>query len=92
MLEIIAIRNNAEEIKQRLAIKNFKELNLIDEALAVDEKRRAIQTKLDENLSKQNVTAKEIGDLFKQGKKEEADKKKTETVELKENSKKFEID
>ncbi len=92
MLEIIAIRNNAEEIKQRLAVKNFKELNLIDEALAADEKRRAIQTKLDENLSKQNVIAKEIGDLFKQGKKEEADKKKTETVELKESSKQFETD
>lgn len=92
MLEIIAIRNNAEEIKQRLAVKNFKELNLIDEALAADEKRRAIQTKLDENLSKQNTIAKEIGDLFKQGKKEEADKKKTETVELKDSSKQFETD
>ena len=92
MLEMIAIRNNAEEIKQRLAVKNFKELNLIDEALSLDEKRRAIQTKLDENLSKQNVIAKEIGDLFKQGKREEADKKKTETVELKESSKQFETD
>lgn len=92
MLEIAAIRNNAEGIKQRLAVKNFKELNLIDEVVAADEKRRAIQTKLDENLAKQNVIAKEIGDLFKQGKKEEADKKKSETVALKEESKQFEID
>jgi seryl-tRNA synthetase len=92
MLEIITIRNNAENVKQRLAVKNFKELNLIDEVVAIDEKRRSIQTKLDENLSRQNAIAKEIGDLFKQGKKDEADAKKAETASLKENSKQFEAD
>lgn len=92
MLEIAAIRNNAQEIKNRLTVKNFKEVNLIDEILAVDEKRRNVQTKLDENLAKQNAIAKEIGDLFKQGKKEEADKKKTETATLKEDSKLFEAE
>ena len=92
MLEIAAIRNNAEGIKDRLAVKNFKELNLVDDVLAADEKRRATQTKLDENLARQNVIAKEIGDLFKQGKKEEADKKKSETALLKEDSKQLEID
>ena len=92
MLEIITIRNNAENVKQRLAVKNFKELNLIDEVVAIDEKRRSIQTKLDENLSRQNAIAKEIGELFKQGKKDEADAKKAETAALKENSKQFEAD
>ncbi len=92
MLEIITIRNNAENVKQRLAVKNFKELNLIDEVVAIDEKRRSIQTKLDENLSRQNAIAKEIGELFKQGKKDEADAKKAETGTLKENSKQFEAD
>ena len=90
MLEIAAIRNNAEEIKQRLVVKNFKEVNLIDEVLTIDGIRRGLQTKLDENLAKQNVIAKEIGDLFKQGKKEEAEKKKSETTALKEESKQFE--
>ena len=90
MLEINAIRNNAEEIKQRLAVKNFKEINLIDDVLIFDENRRSIQTKLDENLARQNAISKEIGDLFKQGKKNEADKKKTETAALKEESKQFE--
>jgi len=63
MLEIIAIRNNAEEIKQRLAVKNFKELNLIDEVLRLDESRRSIQTKLDENPAKQKAIAKENSHL-----------------------------
>ncbi|HLP52822.1 MAG TPA: serine--tRNA ligase [Chitinophagales bacterium] len=90
MLEITAIRNNAEEIKQRLAVKNFKDIVLVDEILVIDEKRRNIQTKLDENLSRQNAIAKEIGELFKQGKKDEADARKAETAKLKEESKLFE--
>ncbi|MFN8321485.1 MAG: serine--tRNA ligase [Chitinophagales bacterium] len=90
MLEITALRNAPQEIKNRLTVKNFKEVNLIDEILTVDEKRRSIQTKLDENLAKQNAIAKEIGDLFKQGKREDADKKKAETASLKEDSKLFE--
>lgn len=87
MLEITNIRNHAELIKQRLAVKNFAELGLVDDVLAADEKRRAIQKKLDDNLAQQNAIAKEIGDLFKQGKKDEADAKKHETATLKESSK-----
>lgn len=90
MLEIPVIRNHSEEIKKRLAVKNFKEINLVDEILSADEKRRSIQTKLDENLSKQNVIAKEVGELFKLGKKDEAEKKKAETSTLKEESKQLE--
>src|SRR5438045_1343044 len=92
MLEIAAIRNNTDEIKKRLAVKNFKEINLIDEVLTCDEQRRSIQTKLDENLSKQNVIAKEIGELFKQGKKDDAESKKAETATLKEESKQLETE
>lgn len=92
MLEIATIRNNAEAVKQRLAVKNFKEMNLIDEVLQIDAQRRATQTKLDENLAKQNAIAKEIGELFKQGKKDDAESKKAETAKLKEDSKQFEAD
>lgn len=87
MLEIAVIRNNAEMVKQRLAVKNFKDIALVDEAVVVDEKRRNIQTQLDDNLAQQNVIAKQIGDLFKQGKRDEADQLKGETAKLKEQSK-----
>ena len=90
MLEIAVIRNNAEEVKKRLAVKNFKDLDLIDEAVVLDEKRRNIQKLLDDNLNKQNIIAKEIGELFKQGKKEDADKRKTDSAGLKEEAKDFE--
>jgi seryl-tRNA synthetase len=92
MLEIATIRNNAEEVKNRLAVKNFKELNLVDEAVTVDAKRRSIQLLLDDNLSKQNVIAKEIGELFKQGKKAEAEGRKNDSAQLKEQSKGLEAE
>jgi seryl-tRNA synthetase len=92
MLEIALIRSNAAFVKERLAIKNFKDIHLVDEVLAVDEKRRSIQKQLDDNLAQQNLIAKEIGDLFKQGKKAEAETKKQETVSLKEESKSLEAE
>lgn len=87
MLEITYLRSHADDVKARLAKKNFAELNLVDEILAADEKRRHIQKQLDDNLAQQNLMAKEIGDLFKQGKKEEAEQKKSKTAALKEESK-----
>jgi len=90
MLEIAIIRNNPEEVKSRLAVKNFKELDLVDEAISVDAKRRSVQLLLDDNLNKQNIIAKEIGDLFKQGKKAEAEGRKNDSALLKEESKDLE--
>lgn len=92
MLEIAVIRSNAEGVKQRLAVKNFKEMHLVDEVLAVDENRRNIQKQLDDNLARQNALAKEIGNLFKQGKKDEAEQRKQETAALKEDSKNLEAE
>ncbi len=92
MLELNLVRNNPDFVKERLSVKNFKDLNLVDEVLAVDEKRRSVQKQLDDNLARQNQIAKEIGDLFKQGKRDEAEGKKAETATLKEESKRLEAD
>lgn len=92
MLEITLLRNNASFVKERLAVKNFKEIELVDEAVAIDEKRRHLQKELDDNLAKQNVIAKEIGELFKKGDKASAEAKKGETATLKEESRKLEAD
>lgn len=87
MLEIGYVRQNPEGVKKQLAVKHFAEVHLIDDLLAIDETRRLTQKNLDDNLAKQNVIAKDIGDLFKQGKKDEADNKKQEVALLKEESK-----
>ncbi len=90
MIEIGTIRTNAAFVKERLAVKHFGEINLVDEILAVDEKRRKIQVQTDEIRAAENNLAKEIGNLYKEGKKEEADKKKEESTALK--SKSAELD
>jgi len=89
MLEINTIRTQTEMVKDGLRKKNFKEIELVDEILKVDEQRKKTQLTLDELRNKENLLAKEIGELFKQGKKEEADKKKEEGGLLKVDSAKL---
>lgn len=80
MLQVAFIRQNTELVKQRLGIRNFKEINLIDEILALDEQRKKLQTEADNNLSKINASSKEIGQLMGKGLKEEAEAKKAEVA------------
>lgn len=86
MLELALIRSNPELVKAGLKKKHFKDMWLVDELLGVDEKRRRVQQSLEEIRNKENVLAKEIGDLFKQGKKEDAEQKKSQAIGLKEDS------
>src|SRR5688572_8656754 len=83
MLPVALIRNNKEEIKQRLAVKNFAELNLVDEILLLDEERKKLQLEFDSNQAKVNSTSKEIGQLMAKGQKEEAEIKKQDVASLK---------
>jgi seryl-tRNA synthetase len=84
MLELIYIRKNPEEVISRLAVKNFDAKPVIDEILAIDEKRRSTQTNLDGVLAQLNKASKEIGELYKAGKKAEADELKASTGKWKE--------
>ncbi len=83
MLELRKLRDDAEAVKAKLAIKNFKDLHLVDDVLKLDEQRRSAQLEVDNLKSESNQLAKQIGQLFKEGKREEADKIKVRTVELK---------
>ena len=86
MLELALIRSNPDLVKAGLKKKHFKDMWLVDELQAVDEKRRKVQQSLEEIRNKENQLAKEIGDLFKQGKKEDAEQKKAQALGLKEES------
>lgn len=83
MLQVSYIRSNKEEVKQRLSVKNFAELNLVDEILSLDEERKKLQLEFDNNQAKVNSTSKEIGQLMAKGQKEEAENKKQEVGVLK---------
>lgn len=88
MLQLQYIKEHTEEIIERLKIKNVQNVEeRIAEIIALDEQRRGLQQKSDAVKAEQNAIAKEIGMLFKQGKREEAEVKKARTAELKETEK-----
>ncbi len=84
MLQLQYIKEHTEEIIERLKIKNVENVEeRIQEIIALDEKRRNLQQRSDSVKAEQNALAKEIGMLFKQGKREEAEAKKAQTTDLK---------
>ena len=87
MLEISFVRNEAAQVVSRLKIKNFDASILVEQIIAVDVRRRNIQKSVDETLAQSNQLAREIGNLYKQGKQSEADLLKSRTSELKNLSK-----
>ncbi|AMD84622.1 seryl-tRNA synthetase [Capnocytophaga haemolytica] len=87
MLQLNTIREEKERVLSGLKKRNFKEINLIDRILELDENRRGTQTLLDEALAKSNSLSKEIGNLFKTGEIAKANALKDQTGELKEQSK-----
>ena len=83
MLVVSAIQENKEKVIQGLKKRNFKQLELVDEVLKVDELRRKTQFELDNLLAESNKLSKEIGQLFQQGKADEANVLKEKTAEQK---------
>jgi len=89
MLQLQALRTNKDQIAKALIKRNFDAELHLDKVLSLDEKRRALQTDLDNILSEGNKLSKEIGMLFKSGKAEEANQIKQKTTQLKEDSKRL---
>jgi seryl-tRNA synthetase len=83
MLQLNYIRENTAEVIERLAVKNFKAADIIQEILLLDMQRRECQKKLDDSLAEANNLAKEIGNFFKAGKQQEANEMKARTADLK---------
>ncbi|MBS4041459.1 MAG: serine--tRNA ligase [Flavobacteriales bacterium] len=87
MLQLTVIRENKEEVIARLSKRNIDAKSLVENVLAIDENKRALQTQLEELLAESNKISKEIGQLMKSGNKEEAEALKNRTTEIKSTSK-----
>ena len=88
MLQVHFLRDNTADAIAGLAKRNNLDAkSRIEEVINLDEQRRKTQAELDGLLSRANVLAKEIGELFKSGKATEANEMKAETAAIKENSK-----
>jgi seryl-tRNA synthetase len=84
MLQVAFIRQNVDFVKERLAVRNFKETGLVDEIVRLDDQRRKLQLESDTTQSKINAFSKEIGMLMGKGQKQDAEAKKQEVAALKE--------
>jgi len=89
MLQVSYIRENREKVLERLSIRHFKQTELVDEIIKIDEERRQVQTSLDNLSAIANASAKQIGELMRSGQKEQAEALKGETANNKEQHKKL---
>lgn len=91
MLTLKYITENTAEVIERLAKKYFDGKEVIEKVVALDGNRKATQVKLDNTLAEINQLSKQVGDLFKQGKADEANQVKAQTANLKEQSKELSV-
>lgn len=85
MLDIKFIRENKELVKQNIKNKfQDEKLPLVDEVVELDEKIRGLKLEGDNLRSNRNSTSALIGQLMREGKKEEAIETKQKVVEINE--------
>ena len=83
MLDLSVVRTQREQVITALKKRGIDASTLVDNALLADEKRRGFQSTLDLKLALANSLAKEIGELYKIGKTQQANNKKEESIALK---------
>ena len=93
MLTIKQITENTDAVIRGLEKKHFKGAKeTIAQVIEVNDKRRNTQNQLDKNLAEVNSLSKTIGQLMKEGKKEEAEVAKARVAEIKESNKTLQAD
>lgn len=84
MLTVRYIKENTQEAIERLAVKNFDAADQLAAVIVADDKRVAIQQRLNDLQSEMNVLSKTIGQLLKEKKTDEANAAKDRTATIKE--------
>ena len=93
MLTLRLITEDTERVIKGLEKKHFKEAReAINQVLETDKLRRETQQTLDNNLAEAKRMAALIGQMMKQGQREEAEKIKAGVAQLKETNKQLEAD
>ena len=83
MLTLKVITENPDEVIRKLARKHFDAKEPIAKVLELDKVRRASQSSLDAVLAEINTLSKSVGQLMKEGKKDEAQSVKEKVASLK---------
>ncbi len=87
MLTLKQIEEQAQQVIQKLAVKNFDATLLVEQILETNQNRKKLQQDADSKQGELNRISKSIGQLFKEGKKEEAGAAREQTAKLKEDIK-----
>ena len=90
MLTLKVITENPEEVIKRLQKKRFDAKEIIGKVLDCDKIRRSTQGEVDTALAELNNLSRSIGNLMKEGKKEEAEQARQKVSEIKEQNKELE--
>ena len=83
MLQVSVLKQNSEWVKERLAIRNFTQLQLVDTIIETDDERKKLQVAFDNIQAKINSTSKDIGKCMSQGNTGQAESLKAEVSDLK---------
>ena len=83
MLQVAFIRQNPGLVKERLAVRNFKQLELVDEIIILDEEVKGLKKKIEEAQMQINAKSDQIQKLIKNNQKEETIKIRDEVTLLK---------
>lgn len=84
MLLVPFIRNNKELVKERLAVKHFTDMQLVDEVIALDDRRKELKTDFDRNQAQVNAASKQIAEFIRNGNRDEVEAIKTKVSAWKE--------
>lgn len=84
MLTLQALRHDRPAVEAALSKRGLDAAPLLDQILELDLQRRTTQKEVDDLKAEQNAASRAIGDLFKAGKKEEAESRRAEVGLLKE--------
>ena len=87
MLKTSYIIANKEEVIKSLKKRNFDSEDLIAKLISLDERRKLIQTEYENLQAESNTISKEIGQLFKEGNKDEIPNLKQRSLEIKTSTK-----
>ncbi|MBL7811787.1 MAG: serine--tRNA ligase [Bacteroidetes bacterium] len=84
MIQLQNIRQNPEEVIQRLSIRGIDAAETVSQIVTKDKQARENRTRMESLQARSNQLAREVGELMKSGKREEAEPLKQESVQIKE--------
>ena len=92
MLNLKFIQDNPELVIEKLKKKNFDAAGIVGNIIELYRQKNKLQVQAEQSKAEMNKISAEVGNLMRQGKREDADIAKARTSEIKESIKQFDLD